>query len=179
MEKSGAAMVMANSILRLVGESALALAMAFTGGVVSVPVFCDSGFVILSPLNRTMAAKSNQSLSVFAIALSMGLYPPMSLCRLHWANCRSRCHWPADLGSVIIWGLIVSIPTILRATCQVLWSKITSTLRPRQREETGGEKQYPSVQCPLRPLCCLWCDRLEVLRRLSSSPWKREHWQGF
>ncbi|MGI6159733.1 MAG: GntP family permease, partial [Limnochordia bacterium] len=74
MEKSGAAMVMANSILRLVGEKRSALAMAFTGGVVSVPVFCDSGFVILSPLNRTMAAKSNQSLSVFAIALSMGLY---------------------------------------------------------------------------------------------------------
>ena len=53
MEKSGAAVVMANTILKIVGETRSALAMAFTGGVVSIPVFCDSGFVILSPLNRT------------------------------------------------------------------------------------------------------------------------------
>ena len=48
MEKSGAALVMANSILKLVGQERSALAIRHRG-VVSIPVFCDSGFVILSP----------------------------------------------------------------------------------------------------------------------------------
>jgi len=52
IEKSGAALRMADSILRIVGEKRSALAMSIIGYVTSIPVFCDSGFVILSPLNR-------------------------------------------------------------------------------------------------------------------------------
>jgi len=113
MEKSGAAVVMANSILKLVGETRSALAMAFTGGVVSIPVFCDSGFVILSPLNRTLAAKSNQSLSVFAVALSMGLYSTHVFVPPTPGPIAAAGTIGADLGTVILVGLVVAIPTIL------------------------------------------------------------------
>ena len=48
LEKSGAAFTMADSVLKVVGEKRPGLAMSLIGWVVSIPVFCDSGFVILS-----------------------------------------------------------------------------------------------------------------------------------
>jgi len=48
LEKTGAAYTMAGSILKTVGEKRPALAMSIIGYIVSIPVFCDSGFVILS-----------------------------------------------------------------------------------------------------------------------------------
>ena len=65
---------MANSILRLVGKDKSALTMAATGYVTGIPVFCDSGFVILSPIAELLQIKSNKSLAVLATALSAGLY---------------------------------------------------------------------------------------------------------
>lgn len=56
LEKSGAAVVMADTVLRWVGEKRPALAMSIIGYIVSIPVFCDSGFVILSSLSKALAA---------------------------------------------------------------------------------------------------------------------------
>ena len=154
MEKSGAAMVMANSILKLVGEGRSALAMAFTGGVVSVPVFCDSGFVILSPLNRTLAARSKQSLSVFAIALSMGLYSTHVFVPPTPGPIAGAGAIGADLGSVILWGLIVSVPTILAGYffAKRYASKIHIDPAPQVEREEEKHREYPSVLKSFAPI---------------------------
>jgi len=49
LEKTGAALAMTNSILKIVGKERSPLAMSIAGYVVSIPVFCDSGYVILTP----------------------------------------------------------------------------------------------------------------------------------
>ena len=150
MEKSGAAMVMANTILKLVGETRSALAMAFTGGVVSIPVFCDSGFVILSPLNRTLAARSKQSLSVFAIALSMGLYSTHVFVPPTPGPIAAAGTIGADLGTVILLGLVVSIPTILAGYffAKSYGSKIH--IDPSPKEEEANNQQDLRVSFVLR-----------------------------
>ena len=73
LEKTGAALVMANTILGVVGKSRSVLTMGLTGYITGIPVFCDSGFVILSPISRALAARSNVSLAVMGTALSAGL----------------------------------------------------------------------------------------------------------
>lgn len=154
MEKSGAAMVMANTIVNIVGESRSALAMAFTGGVVSIPVFCDSGFVILSPLNRTMAAKSNQSLSVFAVALSMGLYSTHVFVPPTPGPIAAAGTLGADLGTVILIGLLVSIPTILAGYFFAKWYGPKIQIDPKPVANEGGlqERDYPSVGKSFAPI---------------------------
>lgn len=158
MEKSGAAVVMANTILKLVGESRSALAMAFTGGVVSIPVFCDSGFVILSPLNRTLAARSNQSLSVFAIALSMGLYSTHVFVPPTPGPIAAAGTLGADLGTVILLGLVVSIPTILAGYffAKIYASKIYIDPNPAvgqvDAKKKAEIKKYPSVAKSFAPI---------------------------
>ena len=52
LEKSGAAKRMALTILKAVGVKNCNVVLGLTGWVVSIPVFCDSGFVILSSLAK-------------------------------------------------------------------------------------------------------------------------------
>ena len=49
LEVTGAALKLADLVIKLVGKKNPELAMELMGWVVSIPVFCDSGFVILFP----------------------------------------------------------------------------------------------------------------------------------
>ena len=55
LEESGGAYVMARSVLGLVGEKRVPLAMLILVYFISIPVYADSGFVILTPLNRALS----------------------------------------------------------------------------------------------------------------------------
>ena len=47
-EMSGAAERMARTFLKLFGKGKEEVALSLTGFLVSIPIFCDSGFVILT-----------------------------------------------------------------------------------------------------------------------------------
>lgn len=113
LEKTGAALTMANTILNIVGKKRAPLTMSLTGAVVSIPVFCDSGFVILSPINRALAEKSGISLAVMATCLSSGLYATHCLVPPTPGPIIMAGTLNADLGLVILVGFAVSIPVML------------------------------------------------------------------
>ena len=119
LEKSGGAGTMAASVLRLVGEKRSPLAMSITGYIVSIPVFCDSGFVILSALNRALSKKTGISLAVLAIALATGLYTTHVFVPPTPGPLAAAATIGADIGLIILLGLIVSIPT---AGVGLLWA---------------------------------------------------------
>lgn len=48
--------------------------MELMGWVVSIPVFCDSGFVILNPIRRALVSRTAQSSVAMTVGLSSGLY---------------------------------------------------------------------------------------------------------
>lgn len=112
LEKSGGALTMAESILRIVGPQRSALTMSITGYVVSIPVFCDSGFVILTPINRALARRSQLSMAVMATALSAGLYATHCLVPPTPGPIIMADTLGANLGFVILLGLLVSIPAM-------------------------------------------------------------------
>lgn len=113
LEKTGAALTMANSVLKLVGKKRAPLTMSLTGYITSIPVFCDSGFVILSPINRALADKSKTSLAVMATALSSGLYATHCLVPPTPGPIAMAGTLNANLGLVIIVGLLTSIPVMI------------------------------------------------------------------
>ncbi len=113
LEKTGAALSMANSILKFVGKDRSVLTMSAMGYVTGIPVFCDSGFVVLSPLSRALAEQSNTSLAVMATALSGGLYATHCLVPPTPGPIAMAGTLGADLGLTILVGLIVSIPAVI------------------------------------------------------------------
>lgn len=74
LEVTGAALKLADMVIKLVGKKNPELAMELMGWVVSIPVFCDSGFVILDPIRRALVRRTGVSSVAMTVALSTGLY---------------------------------------------------------------------------------------------------------
>lgn len=74
LEKTGAAVRLADIVISIVGQKRPALAMELMGWVVSIPVFCDSGFVILNPIRKSLVKRTKMSSVTMSVALSAGLY---------------------------------------------------------------------------------------------------------
>ena len=113
LEKTGAALTMANFILKIVGKQRSVLAIGCMGYITGIPVFCDSGFVILSPISRALAEQSGKSLAVMATALSGGLYATHCLVPPTPGPIAMAGTLGADLGLTIIVGLLLSIPGLI------------------------------------------------------------------
>jgi len=107
LEKSGGAFQLARRILQLVGQKNVPLAMSIIGYIVSIPVFCDSGFVILFPLAKALSGKAKASLAASAIALSLGLYATHTMVPPTPGPIAAAGLLKADLGLVILWGAVV------------------------------------------------------------------------
>ena len=74
LEKTGAALKMSDSVVKLVGQKNPELAIMLMGWIISIPVFCDSGFVVLNPIRKAMVKRTKTSSVAMTVALSMGLY---------------------------------------------------------------------------------------------------------
>jgi GntP family gluconate:H+ symporter len=109
LERSGGAYKLAESTIKLVGEKHVPLAMGIIGYIVSIPVFCDSAFVILSPLSSALSRKARISLAASAISLSLSLYSTHTMVPPTPGPVAAAGLLGADLGLVILWGALVSI----------------------------------------------------------------------
>ena len=74
LEKTGAALKMSDCVVKIVGEKHPELAILLMGWIISIPVFCDSGFVILDPIRRAMVRRTKTSSVAMTVSLSAGLY---------------------------------------------------------------------------------------------------------
>ncbi len=112
LEKTGAALRMAEVVLRIVGPKNPQLAMSLIGYIVSIPVFCDSGFVILNSLRKALAKKANVALASMSVALATGLYATHNLVPPTPGPIAAAGNIGAEnfLGTIILFGLIVAIP---------------------------------------------------------------------
>lgn len=115
LEESGGAYIMAKIIMKMAGEKRVPLAMVILGYFVSIPVYADSGFVILSPLNKALSKRAKISLAGPAIALSLGLTITHCLVPPTPGPIAAAGILEADLGLVIMVGFVVSLFAVLAA----------------------------------------------------------------
>jgi GntP family gluconate:H+ symporter len=113
LENSGGALKLAEKVLRITGAKRVHTAMAFIGYIVSVPVFADSGFVILSSLNKAITKRAKLSLAGTAIALSLGLTATHTMVPPTPGPIAAAGILGADLGLVIGFGLVVSLCALI------------------------------------------------------------------
>ncbi len=74
LERTGGAVALARAVERVVGKRHPRLAMMLIGWIVSIPVFCDSGFVLVSPIGKSLAKRSGTSPVPLMLALAAGLF---------------------------------------------------------------------------------------------------------
>ncbi|MAJ51497.1 MAG: gluconate transporter [Flammeovirgaceae bacterium] len=111
LEKSGGTITIAKYLLLLIGDKKSPLAINLTGMLVSIPVFCDSAFIILSSLNKAISKKTGISVAIFAVALSTGLYVSHVFVPPTPGPLAAAAALEADLGLVVLMGLAIALPT--------------------------------------------------------------------
>jgi len=117
LEKSGATLTIANAIIKLFGEGRPIAAITIIGAVIGIPIFCDSGFVILSSLSKPLAQKTKKSYAAITCGLASGLYITHTLLPPHPGSIAGAANLGLgqSLGTVIMIGLIISVPVTIVA----------------------------------------------------------------
>ena len=113
LEQSGGAYAMANRVLKITGKKQVPLTMSIIGYFVSIPVFADSGFVILLPLTKALSKEAKISLAGSASALALGLAVTHNLVPPTPGPIAAAGILDANLGLVIMLGIIASIPVLV------------------------------------------------------------------
>ena len=85
-------------------------ALALTGFLVSIPIFCDSGFVVLAPIAKAISKATKKSIIGLGVALAAGLVithslvpptpGPLGVCGI----------FGIDVGKFILLSLILGLP---------------------------------------------------------------------
>ena len=109
-EATGAAKRMAFTFLKLFGKKREEEALCLTGFLVSIPIFCDSGFVVLSPIAKAISKATKKSVIGLGVALAAGLVithslvpptpGPLGVCGI----------FGIDVGSFILLTIVLGIP---------------------------------------------------------------------
>ena len=122
LEKSGSTTTMAHFILRRTGEKKAPLAMMLSGFLVGLPVFCDSGFIVLSGLNQSLSRRARVPLAVMSVSLASGLYSVHCLIPPHPGATAAAVTMGAELGKLIGYGLVIALPTAAVGYWWAKWS---------------------------------------------------------
>lgn len=137
MERSGAAKRIALTILQMVGIRKSDVVIGLTGFLVSIPVFCDSGFVILSSLAKELSRLTKKSMILIGGMLGMGLYITHFMVPPTPGPLAVAGAFKIDIGLFILWGLAISIPMFIVAVYFFRWisAKHPDIIPPRDEEE--------------------------------------------
>lgn len=120
LEVSGAADALARAFLRGFGKGKEPWAMGTVGSLVSIPVFCDSGFVIMNPLARSIARVKRGGYVTLCLALGCGMTLTHHMVPPTPGPLAVSGLLGADLGAVILTGVIF---TVLLLPVAVLYAK--------------------------------------------------------
>lgn len=114
LEKSGGTMKIARSIIGMTGDKNTSAAISVIGAIVSIPVFCDSGFILLSGLSEKLSKLSKASKASLSLSLATGLYTTHTLVPPTPGPIAAAGNIGASeyLGTVIILGICFSIPIL-------------------------------------------------------------------
>lgn len=121
-EASGAAKKMAQVFLKLFGKKREEEALALTGFLVSIPIFCDSGFVVLAPIAKAISRATKKSVISLGVALAAGLVithslvpptpGPLGVCGI----------FGVDVGKFILLSIVLALP--MAVACMVYARKL-------------------------------------------------------
>src|SRR3954466_14245049 len=107
LEYTGSTKVIASFILQKVGERYATLAMSLTGFIVGLPIFCDSGFIVLSGLNKSLAKRTGISILIMSACLATGLYAVHCLIPPHPGAAAAAGVINADVGKLMLQVLLL------------------------------------------------------------------------
>src|SRR5665213_1900205 len=113
LEYTGGTAVLASALLRKLGNKRAPWAMSITGFIAGLPIFCDSGFIVLSGLNRSIAKRTGIPVAVMTSSLATGLYAVHCLVPPHPGSTAAAGIIGVDFGKLMLIGAGVALPAMI------------------------------------------------------------------
>jgi gluconate:H+ symporter, GntP family len=155
LDKTGGTLSIARFILSKTGEDKSARALGIIGFITGLPIFCNSGFIILSGLSKSLSSKSKLPMPFMAAILGCSLYSVHCLIPPHPGALAAAGMLKVNIGYLIIIGTIFAIPGTLSA---YFWSKWITTGKNYQPSKVidadpeQAQKELPSAFLSFLPI---------------------------
>ncbi|NML19731.1 GntP family permease [Pseudoflavitalea sp. G-6-1-2] len=180
LEHTGCTRVMADYILRRTGEKRAPLAMSITGFVVGLPIFCDSGFIVLSGLNHSIAKRTGISMAVMAVSLATGLYAVHCLLPPHPGAAAAAGTIGVDYGKLIGVGVLVAIPSMIIGYAWAIYAgkkwPETGSRHPateeKEQETIKGPKTLAAFLPVIVPILLIALHSFFVMEKENGAGWQ-------
>jgi GntP family gluconate:H+ symporter len=121
LDKTGGTLSIARYILSKTGEKRSVQALGITGFITGLPIFCDSGFIILSGLAKSFSAKSKIAMPLMATVLATSLYSVHCLIPPHPGALAAAGLFQVNIGYLIVAGTLFAVPGALAAYFWTKW----------------------------------------------------------
>jgi gluconate:H+ symporter, GntP family len=133
LDKTGGTISIANYILLKTGKNKLVAALGIAGFITGLPIFCNSGYIILSGLAKSFSQKSGISMALIASVLACSLYSVHCIIPTHPGVLAASGIIQVNIGNLILIGIVFAIPGALAA---YFWSRFM----------TKGKDYPPAIQ---------------------------------
>jgi len=142
---SGAAQQIASGMMRMFGERNMQWAMMITGFVIGIPLFYNVGFVLVIPLIFSVAYRFNLPPVYTGVPLLASLSVTHGFLPPHPAPTALVAQFNADLGTTLIYGMVIAVPTVI-----IAGPMFASTLKNLKSSTTGifGVKEIQEDKLP-------------------------------
>jgi gluconate:H+ symporter, GntP family len=155
LDKTGGTISIAKYILSKTGENNSPGALAVTGIITGLPIFCDSGFIILSGLAKSFSAKSKIAMPFMATVLATSLYSVHCMIPPHPGALAAAGIIKVNIGYLILTGIVFAIPAAIAA---FFWSRMMSKGKDYPPAKMIGpdkniiQKELPSTLLSFLPI---------------------------
>ena len=147
-EVTGAAKRMALTFLKVFGKNREEEALAVTGFMVSIPIFCDSGFIILAPIAKAISRATKKSVISLGAALAAGLVITHSLVPPTPGPLGVAGIYGIDVGKFILIGFVLAIPMTLACTAYARYIGKKIYQMPYQKPDYSQEAKLEAENIP-------------------------------
>jgi Gnt-I system low-affinity gluconate transporter len=151
LQVSGGAEQIANSLVKKFGENKAQWALGLSGLVIAIPVFFDVALILSIPLVYSLGKRTGRSLLYYAIPLVAGIAVGHSFIPPTPGPVAVASLIGADLGWVILMGLIAGIPAVAIGGVyfgQFIADKIHLNVPPEMEIEAPPPQGSPTKELP-------------------------------
>ena len=144
--ESGAAQKITSRLISLFGLKRIQWALVLAGFIVGIPMFYTVGFVVLIPLVFTLAASTGLPLIYVGIPMLASLSVTHGLLPPHPSPTAIAEMFDADIGKILLYGILLSIPVIIIAG--PLFSKTIKNIKATPLKEFVNTRPLQDDEIP-------------------------------
>jgi Gnt-I system high-affinity gluconate transporter len=144
--ESGAAQRITDTLMRVFGKSKIQWGLALAGFIIGIPLFYNAGFIIVVPLIFTIAASTQLPMMYVAIPMLSALSVAHGFLPPHPSPAALTKGLGADIGKVLIYGIILAIPAIIIAG--VMFGKTLKRFEPKIDSKLFNIKKLSDAEMP-------------------------------